>query len=52
MTYRKFWECLNRTCGHQSFTDNIVGDIMDTEECWDWDAEIPEKYIKIHLGDI
>lgn len=52
MTYRKFNECLGRTCSDQSFADNITGDIMDEEECWDWEAEIPEEYVKIHLGDI
>ena len=52
MTFRKFHECLCRVCSSVAFADNIVGDIMDDIECWDWDALIPDKYIKIHLGNI
>ena len=52
MTFRKFYECIRRTTSSDIWADNIVGQIMDEIECWDWDAIVPEKDIKIHLGDI
>ena len=52
MTFSKFWDCLCRVCSSSIWADNIVGDIMDTLECWDWDALVPTEYIKLHLGEI
>lgn len=52
MTFRQFYESLRRTTSSDCWADNIVGNIMDELECWDWDAIVPERYIKIHLGDI
>lgn len=49
MTFRKFWDALREQTSCDAFADNIVGDIMDTLECWEWDAIVPEKYIQIHL---
>ena len=52
MTFKKFYECIRRQCSSDVWADNIVGEIMDTIECWDWDAIVPDEYVKIHLGDI
>lgn len=49
MTYRKFTQELSESCSSYELAENITGHIMDSENCFDWAAEIPEKYIKIHL---
>lgn len=49
MTYKKFTEKLSKSCSSYDLAENITGHIMDDEECFDWGAEIPEKYVKIHL---
>ena len=49
MNYRKFTEILSESCSCYELAENIVGHIMDEEDCYDWGAEIPAKYIKVHL---
>lgn len=50
MTFSEFYERLCDICSDEAFADNIVGYIMDETECWEWDAIIPDQYVKIHLG--
>lgn len=49
MTYREFTNELATSCSCHELAENITGHIMDSEDCWDWDAKIPEKYIRIHM---
>jgi hypothetical protein len=49
MSYREFTERLSKTCSCYELAENITGHIMDDEDCYDWDATIPENYVKIHL---
>lgn len=49
MTYRKFTEELSKSCSSYELAENITGHIMDCEKCYDWKAQIPKEYIKIHL---
>ena len=49
MTYRQFTKKLAESCSRYEYAENITGHIMEMEDCYDWGAEIPEKYIKIHL---
>ena len=49
MTYGKFTEELAKGCSSYELAENITGHIMDMEECYDWNAQIPKEYIEIHL---
>lgn len=49
MSYREFTERLSKSCSSYELAENITGHIMDDEGCYDWDATIPENYVKIHL---
>lgn len=49
MTYKEFTQKLAQTCSSYELAENITGHIMDTENNYDWDAEIPNEYVRIHL---
>lgn len=49
MNYREFTQELSESCSSFEFAQNITGYIMDAENCFDWQADIPENYVKIHL---
>ena len=50
MTFRTFHARLCQICSNMAFADSIVGNIMDEMEIWEWDAIVPDKYIKIHFS--
>ena len=49
MTYRKFTEELSKRCSSYELAQNITGHIMDYENCYEWEAEIPQEYMETHL---
>ena len=41
MTWQEYWEALVEKGCNEHNADNIVGDLMDLYEDWEWDNPIP-----------
>ena len=50
MNVRQFEAALIKSGVGEVHAGNIVGHIMDDLDCYEWGAEVPAEYIKIHLG--
>lgn len=47
MTWNEFYDLVRAQCSCDAHADNIVGNLMDDTQSWNWDAQVPDDALAV-----